>query len=344
MTRAERILAYVAGGVSLTLALVAALVYWLWNDRLELDEIPLDEVDMVSFEPGAVTATWFGTSMLLFDDGETQILIDGFVTRPPFIRQVLDQPVESHAAEINRFMLDYRLDRLAAIIPAHTHFDHALDIAAIANRSRASIVGSPSAVLIGRGQGVPDDQLVAVGGRAEFVFGEFTVTLVPSRHAAFGWNGTVPMAGPVNQPLEQPAPISAYRADVSFSIVVSHPQGTSVVQASAGFVPDALDEVAADVVFLGTGMLETLGQEHAEAYWRNVVSRTGASRVVLVHFDDYTAPFGTTRLPPRIIDDLGVTLGWFEDYRNTFDTDVKMELPVFGLAMALYTEPVSTGT
>lgn len=344
MIRLKRILAYVAGGLALTLAGLAALVYWLWNDRLELDAIPLDEVAVVSAEPGSVTVTWFGVSMLLFDDGETQILVDGFISRPPFLKQILDQPIESHAAEINRFMLDYRLDRLAAIIPAHTHFDHALDIAAIANRSRASIVGSPSAVLIGRGQGVPDDQLVAVGGRAEFSFGEFTVTLVPSRHAAFGWNGTVPFAGPINRPLSQPAPISAFRADLSFSIVISHPQGTSVVQASAGFVPDALDDVSADVVFLGMGMLETLGREHAEAYWRNVVSRTGATRVVPVHFDDYLAPFGTTRLPPRIIDDLGVTLGWFENYRDTFDTDVKMELPVFGLAMALYAEPASTGT
>ena len=344
MDRIKRTAGIVAAGAIATLVIVAGVVYWLWQDRLELDEIPIHAAALMPTEPEIVTTTWFGTSMLLFDDGETQILIDGFVTRPPLLRQVLDQAVESHAAEINRFMLDYRLDRLAAIIPAHTHFDHALDIAAIANRSRASIVGSPSAVLIGRGQGVPDDQLVAVGDRTEFQFGEFTVTLVPSRHAAFGWNGSVPMAGPIMLPFAQPAPISAYRADLSFSIVVAHPQGTSVVQASAGFVPEALDDVTADVVFLGVGMLETMGREYAEEYWRNVVSITGATRVIPVHFDDYTAPFGTTRLPPRIIDDLSVTAGWLDQYREIFDRGSRLEMPVFGAPMPLYLEPATTGT
>ncbi len=328
MNRLKRNLAIGAAVVAGVLVALTATLYWLWHDRVELEEIGLRKVSAEATEPGAVTATWFGTTMLLFDDGETQVLIDGFVTRPSLVDQVLGTPVASHAADVNRFMLDYRLDRLAAIIPGHTHFDHALDIAAIANRSSASIVGSPSAVLIGRGQGVPDDQLVAIGGRAEFQFGEFTVTLVPSRHAAFGWNGTVPFSGPIMRPLASPAPVSAYRAGLSFSVVVAHPQGTSIVQSSAGFVPEALDDIAADVVFLGVGMLETLGREHAESYWRNVVSMTGARRVMPVHFDDYSAPFGTTRLPPSFIDNFSTTAGWLIDYRERFDRDVSIELPV----------------
>ncbi len=343
MNRIKRHLSIVAAALAGLLLFVAVIVYWLWNDRLELDDIPIRTIASAP-EPDAVTATWFGTSMLLFDDGETQVLIDGFVTRPTLADVLFDRPVESRAAEINRFMLDYRLDRVAAIIPNHTHFDHALDIAAIANRSRASIVGSPSAVLIGRGQGVPDDQLVAVGGRTEFQFGDFTVTLLPTRHAGFGWNGSVPFDGPVMLPLSQPAPVSAYRADISFSIVIAHPQGTSLVQGSAGFIPGALDAVTADVVFLGVGMLETMGRDYAEEYWRNVVSMTGAERVIPVHFEDYTAPFGTTRLPPRIIDDLSVTIGWLDQYREIYDRDSRIELPVFGQEIVLYFEAASTDT
>ncbi len=33
-------------------------------------------------EPGAVTATFLGTATLLFDDGETALMTDGFFSRP----------------------------------------------------------------------------------------------------------------------------------------------------------------------------------------------------------------------------------------------------------------------
>ena len=65
-------------------------------------------------------------------------------------------------------------------------------------------------------------------------------------------------------PLAQPARAGDYRAGLSFTIVIAHPQGTAVVQASAGYTRGALDSVAADVVFLGVGMLESLGRRYAE--------------------------------------------------------------------------------
>jgi L-ascorbate metabolism protein UlaG (beta-lactamase superfamily) len=342
--RARRIASRTLIALIVLAALLGGTVYWLWNDRPALDAVPIPPTPGRVPPVDAVTATWFGTSTLLFDDGETQILIDGYVSRPPLTAQLFNRPVSSDAAAINRFMLDNRLDRLAAIIPAHTHMDHAFDIGALANRSRASIIGSPSALLIGRGEGVPDDQLVAVGSRAEFTFGEFTVTLIPVPHAAFGWNGTVPLDGVINRPLAQPARPGDYRVGLSFAVVVAHPQGTAVVQASAGFAAGALDGIPADAVFLGVGMLESLGREYAEQYWQNVVTATGATRVLPVHFDDYTRPFGETRLLPPVIDDFVETAGWLRDIRATWDRDTTLELPVFGEPITLYVQDESTGT
>ncbi len=341
LRRVVRITLFTTAGL---LLLLTAAVYWLWNDRRELAEIPIPAIPTRVPPVDAVTATWFGTSTLLFDDGETQILIDGFVSRPAPLRQLLNRTVESDAAAINRFMLDNRLDRLAAVIPAHTHLDHALDIGAIANRSRASIIGSPSAILIGRGAGVPDDQLVAVGSTTEFTFGEFTVTLIPSRHAGFGWNGTVPLDGNVKLPLAQPARPSEFRAGLAFTVVIAHPQGTALVQASAGVIPASLRNINADVVFLGTGMLETMGRDYAEDYWLETVTATGASLVVPIHFDDYTRPFGITELPPTIISDFATTANWLQEFRSRWDRDAALELPVFGQAITLYTGRASTGT
>ena len=337
--------AKVAGIAASAVLLAGAMfVMYLWHDRHPLDAVPIDPVARRVPPVDALTATWFGTSTLLFDDGETQILVDGFVSRPRLIKQLLDLPVSSDAAAINDFMLDNRLDRLAAIIPAHTHFDHAFDIGAIANRSRASIIGSPSAVLLGRGAGVPDDQLVAVGSNAEFRFGEFTVTLLAGRHAAFGWNGSVPLDGAITGPLEQPIAPTEYRADVAFTLVLAHPQGTAIVVASAGIAPPALASIEADVVFLGVGMLESLGRDYAERYWIDTITATGATRVFPVHFDDYTRPFGTTRLLPALLDDFVTTAGWLTEFQKAWDRNTSLELPVFGEPITLYAGEVSTGT
>lgn len=335
-----------AAVAAVSIAVVLGLLaYWLWQTRAPLDGVPIDPVARRVPPVDALTATWFGTSTLLFDDGETQILIDGFISRPSLLDQLLDRPVVSDAPAINTFILDNRLDRLAAIIPVHTHLDHAMDIGAIANRSRASIVGSPSAVLIGRGAGVPDEQLVAVGQRTEFAFGQFTVTLVPGLHAGFGWNGSVPLDGAINRPLGQPVRASEFRAGLSFTVVVAHPQGTSIVHASAGPVPRGLEEVKADAVFLGVGMLESLGREYAERLWLDAVTATGATRVFPVHFDDFTKPFGTTVLIPAAIDDFVETAGWLAEFQSVWDRDTTLELPMFGEPITLYISEASiTGT
>lgn len=237
---------------------------------------------------------------------------------------------------INYILDEYRMQRLAAIIPVHSHYDHAMDIGAIANRSSASIIGSDTTANIARGAGVPEDQIVVVRDAAPYTFGEFTVTLIPSVHAPIGSRGSVPLAGTVDEPLATPAGITSWRMGGAYSIVVAHPQGTTVVQGSAGYVAGALDHVEADVVMLGVGLLESLGRDYAEGYWQALVTATGAARVFPVHFDDYTQPFGEVMLMPALLDNFVNTATWLQEFRDTWDNDVQLYLPVFGQAMVLY--------
>ncbi len=239
---------------------------------------------------------------------------------------------------INYVMNEYQMRRLAAIIPAHSHYDHAMDAGAIANRSSASILGSESTANIARGAGVPEDQIVVAEAESTYSFGDFTVTLVPSVHAPIGLRGEVPLAGTVDEPLALPAPITAWREGGSYSIVISHPQGTTIVQGSAGYREDALDAVQADVVMLGVALLGSLGRDYAERYWQALVTSTGAKRVFPVHFDDQTRPFGEIVLPPKVIDDFSRTARWLKDIRDTWDRDTQLYLPVFGQPIVLYPE------
>ena len=285
---------------------------------------------------GAVTFTWLGVSTLLFDDGDTQILIDGFFSRPSLADILLRRPVQSDAATINRVIDEYRMRRLAAIIPVHSHYDHAMDIGAIANRSSASILGSETSANIARGAGVPEDQIVVVTSGEEYSFGQFTVTLINSVHAPVGWGGSVPYAGTLDQPLQTPAPVSAWREGKSYSIVLSHPQGTTVIQGSSGFVEGALVGIQADTIMFSVALLEGIGRDYTERYWQALVTTTGAAHVVPIHFDDFTQSFGDIQLYPRAIDDFVEVAGWLESARQSWDLDARLHIPEFGRQVVLY--------
>ena len=327
-----------AGVVVGLLALLALLAAWIWHVRADIADTGLHPQVVDDPPDNAVTATWLGVAMLLFDDGETQILVDGFVSRPTLFESLTGRSVTSDAPMINYVMNEYRMDRLAAIVPAHSHYDHAMDVGAIANRSSASILGSESTANIARGWGVPEDQIVVAETNVAYSFGDFSVTLVPSVHAPIGLRGEVPLAGTVDEPLEFPAPITAWREGGSFSIVISHPQGTTIVQGSAGFREGALDDVQADVVMLGVGLLESLGRDYAERYWQALVTSTGATQVFPVHFEDQTRPFGEISLPPKLIDNFVRTAQWLQEIRDTWDRDTRVYLPAFGQEMVLYPE------
>ena len=334
----KRIATRVIAGIAATIAFTALVLTMLWRDRGSLGDIELLPAPSAHDLDSPITLTWFGVTTMLFDDGETQILIDGFISRPTLWQILTQRPVDNDVATINYFLNEYRIRRLAAIIPVHSHFDHAMDIGAIGNRSSASILGSESTAQIARGAGVPEDQIVVVEDRAEYTFGQFTVTFIESNHAPVGLRGSIPLAGTIDDPLTTPAPINAWREGASYSIIVSHPSGTTLVQGSGGFRQAALDDVEVDVVMLSTAMIEGLGHDYVEQYWLATVTSTGATTVIPIHFDDFTKAFGIVELTPDFLDDFADTVMLLEEFRSTWDSETRLYLPVFGEPIALYPE------
>ena len=327
---------------TIILVLVSIAVVSLWRQRPSLDAIDWPTPALASAaNADAVTVTWLGVTTLLFDDGETQILIDGFFSRPSLAEVILRRPVDNDAPKINYVMNEFRMRRLAAIIPVHSHFDHAMDVGAIANRSSASILGSESTAQVARGAGVPEDQITVVKAAASFEFGDFRVTLRPIGHAPIGWRGSVPFDGIIEEPLTMPQPISAWRMGGGYTIIIEHPQGTALVQGSSAFKKYDLQNVAADVVFLGVGQLKSLGRNYAELYWQHTVTTTGSHSVYPIHFDDFTKPFGEVVLPPKIIDNFETTAQWLVEFQRRWDSDTSLFMPEFGKPIAIFSQPAS---
>jgi len=323
----------ITGGIVL---FVSLLLWRMWQIRGSIDDIGWP-TSIVATEPGdAVTATWLGTTTLLFDDGETQVLIDAAFTRLNPLDSLGLRRVKSDVATINYAMSAFGMARLAAIVPVHSHFDHALDVGHVANRSSAIVLGSESTANIARGADVPVDQYQILADGETRQFGNFSIRLIASVHAPIGTNNREIFPGIIERPLRQPARVSAYRTGVAWSIMVSHPQGTTLVQGSAGFVENKLANEQVDIVMLGIGGLAGLGEKYTRNYWDETIRATDAARVIAIHYDDYTAPFGEVRLMPDLLDKVIRTAGWIDQLIAEEDGAVSIELPPFGQPIILY--------
>ena len=272
----------------------------------------------------AVSVTWFGVTTLLFDDGETQLLIDGFLSRPEF--EDVDSLAEPDAALIER-MARGAFDRVAMITPVHSHFDHAMDVGAVAMATSATVVGSASTANIARGAGVDETRIVVVDDRHRQQFGRFTVEVIRSAHAPLV-NGGPPIPGTIDAPLEPPVRIGDWKEGGSYTIVVGHPAGTALVQGSAGYAEGALAGTAADVVYLGIGGLGSLGKDHAASYFNEIVGPTGARCVVPIHWDDFSLPFGEIAWRGSIYD-----VEWLREFAAQRDPTPGLATLPFGEAV-----------
>ena len=78
-------------------------------------------------------STWLGVSTLLVDDGTSAVMTDGFFSRPSLLDVGLRRLAPS-ASRIDFCLNRAKVNRLAAVLPVHTHFDH---VAGFRRRRRA---------------------------------------------------------------------------------------------------------------------------------------------------------------------------------------------------------------
>ncbi|OBF54194.1 MBL fold metallo-hydrolase, partial [Mycobacterium sp. 852002-50816_SCH5313054-b] len=202
-----------------------------------------DRFDVPAAGPESpLSATWLGVATLLIDDGSSALLTDGYFSRPSLTR-VAAGKVSPSPARVDGCLARAGVSRLEAVIPVHTHIDHALDSALVADRTGARLVGGESAVNVGRGYGLPEDRLTVATSGDPIRLGAYDVTLVASHHCP-----PDRFPGVIDAPLRPPVRASAYRCGEAWSTLVHHrPSGRRLlIQGSAGFVEGALDGRRAD--------------------------------------------------------------------------------------------------
>jgi len=216
----------------------------------------------------AVWFRWLGVAGLELRARQHVLLIDPFLTRPPFSRLFVGR-VESDRALVRR-----HVSQAETILITHAHWDHLLDAAAIAEFTGALVVGSPNVCRIVAAQGVRPAKICQVDVGDRLSLGAFEVEVLPGTHGRtpLDWfiNGRLP------SDLRPPLRLRDFRMDccLSFRIQI---EGLRLLDCPG-------PPVAADVLAVGTDVpAPTL-----ESLLRQVRSRL----VVPVHWDNLFEPLG----------------------------------------------------
>ena len=206
------------------------------------EPVPVDSAWQLPAEPdvqaGALTVRFTGTSTLLFDDGDTAWMVDGWFSRPGPLRLALGK-IAPDLQAIENGLAANQVTSLSAVIPVHSHYDHAMDSPEVARRTGATLMGSESTANIGRGWGLPETQIQILADRVPVRVGRFIITPIESRHFQFPDPALRERAlgsPEITQPLKPPVGLFDYRLGKAYVLHVQHPLGRFVIVGSAGYV------------------------------------------------------------------------------------------------------------
>ncbi len=242
-------------------------------------EVPADQRPPAELRKpnGGLTIRYLGVSGYEVTDGKTVLLLDPTPTRPPPSALLTGPlvPDEAYGAKL--------CPKADFILVNHTHFDHALDVPAIAVRTKAMVLGSQSTVNLAQSRGVPADHTQRVKVGDHLTLGTFTVDVRGSRHTDIAgisqpMAGVVPAdAGPLwfwQFGLDETL---AYRLEANGTSIWFHPTST--------FTKGEVGEPAAATLIVGvTGEKPTLQKVEG------ILAEAKPVRVLPTHYDNFFQP------------------------------------------------------
>ena len=232
--------------------------------------------------PGGVSATWLGTAGILLSDGDTEILFDPYVSRNPYgwFPILSGQPIKSREAAVIASIRDLGMRNVEAIFVSHAHFDHSLDVPNFAKYTNARVLGSQSVQYILEGsmiEGLKEVMVIEDGGC--ITFGKFKIVFRLSDHGK-PFLGQPFAPDNIEEALKPGANAYDYRLGETFAAHVTHPNGSLIYNASAGWKETTFKGLKADVAIMALA-----GRTETKKYIESVAGEVGASRIIPVHFD-----------------------------------------------------------
>lgn len=235
--------------------------------------------------PPGLEVEWLGVAgYRLTFEGHT-IFIDPYLTRVPLGAAVgrRQRPVFADSS-LHARLLDPRAGQVVAVLAGHTHFDHAIDIPAIAQRYGATAYGSRSLVHLMRLHGAAG-RAVEVEANHPYELGPFTVRFVPSVHSKLILGMAVPSDGELTCDHLDGLTPSAYRCGDVYGIHIEVAGCTIYHQGSANLLDEHVPRGGVDLFLAGVA-----GRGFTRDYWSRILRRLQPRVVVASHFDDFFRP------------------------------------------------------
>jgi L-ascorbate metabolism protein UlaG (beta-lactamase superfamily) len=214
---------------------------------------------------------WLGVQGLeLHCDGQV-LAIDPFFTRPParnFFSRVYP----------DLRLAERLLPRCDYILVTHTHYDHVLDVPALAQQSGAAVYGPANAGRLLELSGVPGRQYQQVQASEHLSLGPFEVDVFPGQHVRFPGDGF--LFGAIKKGLRVPLRPVDYPLDQVFGYFIQA-QGLRTLFCPGPSMP-------ADILFAGVA--------YGPDYYRRLLAQAAPRLFIPLHWDNFLLPLDR---PPR---------------------------------------------
>ncbi len=267
--------------------------------------------------PAGLEVQWLGTAGFRFAYQGTVIWIDPYVTRLSLGDLLRRRVVPSSREAVTRW-----IDRADAILVGHTHFDHALDVPAIAARDRCPVYGSTSLQHLMGLHGLAELAHV-VEPHARYEVGPFAFHFVPSVHSKLQLGLRVNYGGELTCDHLDGLTPQAYRCGQVWGVCVEVAGVRFYHQGSADLIDDEIRDRGVDVFLCGIA-----GRRFTRRYVERIVARLEPRVIVPTHFDDFFTPLGVSNALS-----FNVNLTGFADEVHAASRDVPVRVLEVGHAI-----------
>lgn len=269
------------------------------------------------FAPG-LSVTWFGTAGFRFAYEGRVVWIDPYLTRMP-LADLLRRKVVPPSPDA----IAHWVDRADAILVGHTHFDHALDVPAIARMFGCKVYGSQSLQNLMGLHGLADRAVVVVP-HSIYEVGPFRFKFVPSVHSKLQLGLRIPYSGELTcEHLDEMTP-QAYRCGQVFGLLIEVAGVRFYHQGSADLLEDEIRDKGVDVFLCGAS-----GRRFTPRYMERIVRALEPKLIVPTHYDDFFVPLA--RGPTKF--SFNVNLTGFADEARAASRDIPLQTLSVGAAV-----------
>ena len=262
---------------------------------------------LISLNAQAQKFTWFGTTNIVIQDEDVDIMFDPFITHPSLIEIFFKREVYSDKKLVKKWIDKASVNHLDAVIVNHSHYDHALDFGTILNMFPQAIgYGSKSTYNIGLGANIPKERLIVVDDKKDLAIKSYKLKSIKAMHPAHAFGYTA-MPDKIEKPFKLPAnPWNMHKGqDLIYHL--TNAKGNIMFHPFAGKSPFFNDysKLKARVLFLGLAKRKSTMDQI-----ENIIKPINPSIIIPVHYDNFVVPLKSspTEMPTMNLDEWTQTI------------------------------------